>query len=97
MVMHLWTLAVEVMRVTLEVGSQGKLSGQADVPDIEGMWEQLTVNVNCMCVNLTDQVCSIAAVTTAIADLKGDLSGKVEIQMEGEMATLKLTVNSMVD
>ncbi|TDL24345.1 hypothetical protein BD410DRAFT_814134 [Rickenella mellea] len=95
MVIRLRALAAEVTRVTLEVGSQGKLGGQAVVPDVEGVWQQLTVNVNRMCSSLTDQVRSIALVTTAVA--KGDLTQKVEIQVEGEMATLKETVNSMVD
>ncbi|KAH8103228.1 hypothetical protein DFH11DRAFT_1692635 [Phellopilus nigrolimitatus] len=95
MVIRLRALAAEVTRVTLEVGSQGKLGGQAVVPDVEGVWLQLTVNVNRMCSNLTNQVRSIAVVTTGVA--KGDLTQKVEIQVEGEMATLKETVNSMVD
>ncbi|KAJ3930156.1 MAG: histidine kinase [Lentinula lateritia] len=81
MVVRLRALAAEVTRVTLEVGSQGKLGGQATVPDVEGVWFEL--------------VRSIAIVTTAVA--KGDLTQKIEIQVEGEMATLKSTVNSMVD
>ncbi|KAH9840883.1 histidine kinase [Rhodofomes roseus] len=95
MVLRLRTLAKEVTRVTLEVGSQGKLGGQADVPDVEGVWLDLTRNVNRMCSSLTDQVRSIAKVTTAVA--KGDLTQKIEIEVEGEMLTLKQTVNSMVD
>ncbi|KAL4267517.1 histidine kinase [Pleurotus pulmonarius] len=95
MVVRLRALAAEVTRVTLEVGSQGKLGGQAYVPDVEGVWYELVRNVNRMCSSLTDQVRSIAKVTTAVA--KGDLTQKVEIQVEGEMSTLKGTVNSMVD
>ena len=114
MVLRLRTLAAEVTRVTLEVGSQGKLGGQANVPDVEGVWLELTRNVsgvtnvlrgaaysyskfkvNRMCSSLTDQVRSIATVTTAVA--QGNLTQKVEIEVEGEMATLKGTVNSMVD
>ncbi|KAL4263345.1 histidine kinase [Pleurotus pulmonarius] len=95
MVIRLRALAAEVTRVTLEVGSQGKLGGQAHVPDVEGVWYELVRNVNRMCSSLTDQVRSIANVTTAVA--KGDLTQKIEIQVEGEMSTLKGTVNSMVD
>ncbi|CAG8675932.1 10491_t:CDS:2, partial [Acaulospora colombiana] len=94
MVFRLRTLAKEVTRVTLEVGSQGKLGGSAFVEDVEGVWADLTINVNRMCYNLTNQVRSIAEVTTAVA--KGDLSKRVEIEVEGELATLKDTVNSMV-
>ncbi|KAF9459630.1 hypothetical protein BDZ94DRAFT_1171284 [Collybia nuda] len=95
MVVRLRALAAEVTRVTLEVGSQGKLGGQAHVPDVEGVWFELVRNVNRMCSSLTDQVRSIAVVTTAVA--RGDLTQKIEIQVEGEMSTLKGTVNSMVD
>ena len=116
MVVRLRALAAEVTRVTLEVGSQGKLGGQAHVPDVEGVWfelvrnvsvshlrsllvldvrEMFTSQVNRMCSSLTDQVRSIANVTTAVA--KGDLTQKIEIEVEGEMSTLKRTVNSMVD
>ncbi|KAG6333867.1 hypothetical protein ID866_5222 [Astraeus odoratus] len=95
MVVRLRALAAEVTRVTLEVGSQGKLGGQAHVPDVEGVWFELVRNVNRMCSSLTDQVRSIAVVTTAVA--KGNLTQKIEIQVEGEMLTLKQTVNSMVD
>ena len=80
-------LAAEVTRVTLEVGSHGKLGGQAVVPDVEGVWFELVRNVNRMCSSLTDQVRSIALVTTAVA--QGDLTQKIEIQVEGEMSTLK--------
>ncbi|KAJ7736694.1 hypothetical protein B0H16DRAFT_1380008 [Mycena metata] len=95
MVLRLRTLAVEVTRVTLEVGNQGKLGGEATVPDVEGVWFELVTNVNRMCLSLTDQVRSIATVTTAVA--RGDLSQKVTIQAEGEINTLKDTVNRMVD
>ncbi|KAG6906866.1 hypothetical protein DXG01_011628 [Tephrocybe rancida] len=95
MVVRLRALAAEVTRVTLEVGSQGKLGGQAHVPDVEGVWFELVRNVNRMCSSLTDQVRSIANVTTAVA--RGDLTQKIEISVEGEMSTLKGTVNSMVD
>ncbi|KAF8990572.1 hypothetical protein BDQ17DRAFT_1371736 [Cyathus striatus] len=87
MVVRLRALAAEVTRVTLEVGSQGKLGGQAHVPDVEGVWFELVRNVNRMCSSLTDQVRSIAVVTTAVA--RGDLTQKIEIQVEGEMSTLK--------
>ncbi|KAK0245346.1 two-component histidine kinase Le.nik1-like protein [Armillaria nabsnona] len=95
MVIRLRALAAEVTRVTLEVGSQGKLGGQANVEDVEGVWFSLVKNVNRMCLSLTDQVRSIASVTTAVAE--GDLTRKVEIEVEGEMHQLKATVNSMVD
>ncbi|KAJ7328691.1 hypothetical protein DFH08DRAFT_709343 [Mycena albidolilacea] len=95
MVLRLRTLAVEVTRVTLEVGNQGKLGGEATVPDVEGVWFELVTNVNRMCLSLTDQVRSIATVTTAVAE--GDLSQKVTIQAAGEINTLKDTVNRMVD
>jgi osomolarity two-component system sensor histidine kinase NIK1 len=100
--MSLRTLADEVSRVSLEVGSQGKLGGQAYVPDVEGVWKDLTVNVSCvwqtinvwsdlqvnrMCESLTTQVRSIGSVTTAVA--RGDLSKMIEIEAEGEMAVLK--------
>ncbi|KAG8872053.1 hypothetical protein FRB97_008065 [Tulasnella sp. 331] len=94
MVVRLRNLAAEVTRVSLEVGTQGKLGGQANVPDVEGVWLELTTNVNKMCNNLTTQVRSIAVVTTAVAN--GDLSQEITIEVEGEMATLKDTVNSMV-
>ncbi|KAK0194850.1 hypothetical protein F5146DRAFT_1023091 [Armillaria mellea] len=95
MVVRLRALAAEVTRVTLEVGSQGRLGGQANVPDVEGVWFELVRNVNRMCLSLTNQVRSIASVTTAVA--QGDLTRKVEIEVEGEMQQLKTTFNSMVD
>jgi osomolarity two-component system sensor histidine kinase NIK1 len=79
MVLQLRTLAAEVTRVTLEVGSQGKLGGMAEVPGVEGVWQELTYNVNQMCGNLTNQVRSIAVVTTAVA--QGNLTRKVGIQV----------------
>ncbi|KAJ7266089.1 hypothetical protein C8J57DRAFT_384459 [Mycena rebaudengoi] len=95
MVASLRVLAVEVTRVTWEVGSQGRLGGQAFVPDVEGIWFELANNVNRMCLSLTDQVRSIGTVTTAVA--RGELSQKIMIQAEGEIATLKDTINAMVD
>ncbi|VDB95809.1 unnamed protein product [Peniophora sp. CBMAI 1063] len=85
---------VRVTRVILEVGSQGILGGQVVVTDVEGEL-QLTRDVNRICSSLTDQVRSIAGVPTAVA--RGDLTQKVDIQVEGELATLKTTVNSVVD
>ncbi|KIJ92916.1 hypothetical protein K443DRAFT_684913, partial [Laccaria amethystina LaAM-08-1] len=84
---RLRALAAEVTRVTLEVGSQGKLGCQAHVPDVEGVWFDLVRNVNRMRSSLTDQVRSIAKVTTAVA--RRDLTQKIEISVEREMSTLK--------
>ncbi|ORX94483.1 hypothetical protein K493DRAFT_407974 [Basidiobolus meristosporus CBS 931.73] len=95
MVDQLQTFATEVTRVALEVGTEGKLGGQAVVKDIGGTWKDLTDNVNIMAANLTGQVRSIAAVTTAVA--QGDLSKKVTVDVKGEILELKNTVNSMVD
>ncbi|TDL14337.1 hypothetical protein BD410DRAFT_861381 [Rickenella mellea] len=95
MVIRPHALVAEVTRVTSEVGNQGKLGGQAVVPDVEGVCQELMVKVNQMCSSLTDQVRSIALVRTAVA--KRDLTQKVEIQFGGGLATLKETVNSMVD
>ncbi|PKI84485.1 histidine kinase [Malassezia vespertilionis] len=94
MVDQLRHFANEVTRVSREVGSQGRLGGQAHVPGVKGVWKELTDNVNRMCLNLTEQVRSIGIVTTAVA--KGDLTKTIEIEAEGEMAQLKDTVNSMV-
>ena len=94
MVDQLRHFANEVTRVSREVGSQGRLGGQAHVPGVQGVWKELTDNVNRMCLNLTEQVRSIGIVTTAVA--KGDLTKTIEIEAEGEMAQLKDTVNSMV-
>ncbi|KAF8797439.1 HisKA-domain-containing protein, partial [Phlegmacium glaucopus] len=89
------TIQTQDHHIPKKVGSQGKLGGQAHVPDVEGVWLNLVRNVNRMCSSLTDQVWSIAVVTTAVA--RGDLTQKIEISVEGEMSTLKGTVNSMVD
>ncbi|PWN93695.1 putative nik-1 protein (Os-1p protein) [Acaromyces ingoldii] len=94
MVDQLRHFADEVTRVSREVGSKGQLGGQASVPGVQGVWEELTINVNRMCANLTEQVRSIGMVTTAVA--KGDLTKTIDIDAEGEMAQLKDTVNSMV-
>jgi len=94
MVDQLRHFANEVTRVSREVGSKGQLGGQAHVPGVQGVWKELTDNVNRMCSNLTEQVRSIGIVTTAVA--KGDLTKTIDIDVEGEMAQLKDTVNSMV-
>ncbi|HWF81897.1 MAG TPA: HAMP domain-containing protein, partial [Streptosporangiaceae bacterium] len=85
----------EVTRVAREVGTEGKLGGQADVPGVAGSWQDLTDSVNAMAGNLTGQVRSIAQVTTAVA--KGDLSQKITIEAKGEVAALADTINGMVD
>ncbi|KIJ38132.1 hypothetical protein M422DRAFT_259285 [Sphaerobolus stellatus SS14] len=85
----------EILDLKTTVNDMGKLGGMAEVPGVEGVWRELTYNVNQMCSNLTNQVRSIAVVTTAVA--QGDSTQKVGIQVEGEMATLKDTVNKMVD
>ena len=85
----------EVTRVAREVGTEGKLGGQAEVPGVAGTWKDLTDNVNCMAANLTDQVRNIADVTTAVA--KGDLSQKITVEAKGEILELKNTINTMVD
>ncbi|KAI9294616.1 hypothetical protein K502DRAFT_342280 [Neoconidiobolus thromboides FSU 785] len=95
MVDQLRTFATEVTRVSLEVGTEGKLGGQAVVKDVGGTWKDLTDNVNIMAANLTGQVRSIAEVTTAVAE--GDLSKKITVDVKGEIHLLKTTVNSMVD
>ena len=95
MVDQLNAFASEVTRVAREVGTEGKLGGQADVRGVGGTWKDLTDNVNFMATNLTNQVRNIAEVTTAVA--KGDLSRKITVQAEGEIAELKGTVNTMVD
>lgn len=91
MVEQLRVFAAEVTRVANEVGTEGKLGGQAHVPSVEGTWAVLTDNVNRMADNLTNQVRNIAAVTTAVAE--GDLSQKIEIEVKGEILQLKTTVN----
>jgi HAMP domain-containing protein/signal transduction histidine kinase/CheY-like chemotaxis protein len=95
MVDQLSSFADEVTRVAVEVGTEGKLGGQAEVPNVAGTWKDLTDSVNLMASNLTDQVRDIAQVTTAVAE--GDLSQKVTVDVQGEIAELKETVNTMVD
>jgi HAMP domain-containing protein len=81
--------------VAREVGTEGKLGGQAEVPGVAGTWADLTDNVNSMAANLTGQVRNIAEVTTAVAS--GDLSKKITADVQGEMLELKQTINVMVD
>src|SRR6187397_2416004 len=95
MVDQLNSFSVEVTRVAREVGSEGKLGGQATVKGIGGMWKDLTDSVNQMAGNLTAQVRNIAEVTTAVA--KGDLSRKITVDVKGEILELKDTINTMVD
>jgi HAMP domain-containing protein len=95
MVDQLRAFADEVTRVAREVGTDGRLGGQAFVPGVGGTWKDLTDNVNFMASNLTDQVRNIAQVTTAVA--KGDLSQKITVDVKGEVLQLKNTINTMVD
>ena len=95
MVDQLSSFADEVTRVAREVGTEGKLGGQAQVKDVAGTWRDLTDNVNYMASNLTGQVRNIAQVTTAVA--RGDLSQKITVDARGEILELKSTVNTMVD
>ncbi|MET9432302.1 HAMP domain-containing protein [Streptomyces sp. NPDC003036] len=95
MVDQLSAFADEVTRVAREVGSEGQLGGQAQVPGVGGVWRDLTDSVNFMAGNLTDQVRNIAHVATAVA--KGDLSQKITVQARGEILELKNTINTMVD
>src|SRR5581483_7044853 len=95
MVDQLSSFASEVTRVAREVGTEGKLGGQAMVKDVGGVWKDLTDNVNSMAGNLTNQVRNIAGVTTAVA--KGDLSTKITVDARGEILELKNTINTMVD
>jgi len=95
MVDQLNTFASEVSRVAREVGTEGKLGGQAQVQGVAGTWEDLTDNVNSMANNLTTQVRNIADVTTAVA--RGDLSRKITVDVKGEILELKDTINTMVD
>jgi HAMP domain-containing protein/CheY-like chemotaxis protein/signal transduction histidine kinase len=95
MVDQLNSFASEVTRVAREVGTEGKLGGQAYVPGVGGTWKDLTDNVNFMASNLTGQVRNIAAVTTAVA--RGDLSKKITVDVKGEILELKDTINVMVD
>ena len=95
MVDQLSTFADEVTRVAREVGSEGRLGGQAQVKGVSGVWKDLTENVNTLAGNLTGQVRNIAAVTTAVAT--GDLSKKITVDVKGEVLELKDTINTMVD
>ena len=95
MVDQLRSFASEVTRVAREVGTDGKLGGQAIVPGVAGTWKDLTNSVNAMCGNLTAQVRNIAQVTTAVA--RGDLSRKITVDVRGEILELKDTINTMVD
>src|SRR2546429_4072077 len=95
MVDQLNGFAAEVTRVAREVGSEGKLGGQAVVKVVSGVWKDLTDKVNSMASNLTGQVRNIAEVATAIA--RGDLSRKITVDVRGEILQLKETVNTMVD
>jgi HAMP domain-containing protein/signal transduction histidine kinase/CheY-like chemotaxis protein len=95
MVDQLNAFASEVTRMAREVGTEGKLGGQAQVKGVTGTWKDLTDNVNFMAANLTSQVRNIAEVTTAVA--KGDLSKKITVDVKGEILELKITINTMVD
>ena len=95
MVDQLRSFAAEVTRVAREVGTEGKLGGQADVQGVAGTWKDLTESVNFMAGNLTSQVRNIADVTTAVA--AGDLSKKITVDVKGEISELKNTINTMVD
>jgi len=95
MVDQLRSFASEVTRVAREVGTEGKLGGQADVKGVAGTWKDLTDSVNSMAGNLTAQVRNIAEVTTAVAN--GDLSKKISVNVKGEILELKDTINTMVD
>src|SRR5437016_1084473 len=95
MVGQLNGFASEVSRVAREVGTDGKLGGEAQVPGVAGVWKDLTDNVNPIAANLTGQVRNIAEVTTAVA--RGDLSKKITVDVKGEILELKSTVNTMVD
>ncbi|HWZ57916.1 MAG TPA: HAMP domain-containing protein, partial [Gemmatimonadaceae bacterium] len=95
MVKQLGSFAVEVTRVAREVGTEGKLGGQAKVKGVAGTWKDLTDSVNSMAANLTSQMRNIATVTTAVAN--GDLSKKITVDVKGEILELKNTINTMVD
>src|SRR5688500_12218485 len=95
MVEQLRSFAGEVTRVAREVGTEGRLGGQAQVPGVAGTWKDLTDNVNLLAANLTTQVRNIAEVTTAVA--RGDLSRKITVDVKGEILELKKTINTMVD
>src|SRR4030095_2083594 len=95
MVEQLSAFAAEVTRVAREVGTEGKLGGQAEVEGVSGTWRGLTENVNTLANNLTDQVRNIAEVTTAVA--QGDLTKKITVDARGEVLEVKSTINTMVD
>src|SRR6202035_528928 len=95
MVDQLSSFADEVTRVAREVGTEGKLGGQAEVPGVAGTWKDLTESVNFMASNLTNQVRNIAQVTTAVA--QGDLTQKITVDVKGEILELKNTINTMVE
>src|SRR5258708_25480542 len=95
MVDQLSSFAAEVTRVAREVGTEGKLGGQAQVQGVSGVWEDLTDNVNSMASNLTGQVRGIARVVTAVAN--GDLRRKLTLEAKGEIAQLAEAINSMID
>ena len=95
MIKQLGVFTSEVTRVAREVGTEGKLGGQAIVPGVAGTWKDLTDNVNLLAGNLTTQVRNIAQVTTAVA--RGDLSRKITVDVKGEVLELKDTINTMVD
>src|SRR5438105_15272596 len=95
MVDQLNAFAAEVTRVAREVGTEGKLGGQAEVIGVGGVWKDLTDNVNLMAGQLTEQVRGIARVVTAVAN--GDLSKKITVDVRGEILELKNTINTMVD
>jgi len=95
MIQQLGVFTAEVTRVAREVGTEGKLGGQAQVPDVAGTWKDLTDNVNLMASNLTGQVRNIAEVATAVAS--GDLSRKITVDVRGEILQLKEAINRMVD
>ena len=95
MVEQLRAFAAEVTRVAKEVGTEGKLGGQAEVKGVSGTWKDLTDNVNLMASNLTSQVRNIAKVSTAVAN--GDLSQKITVAAKGEIAALGDTINAMTD
>src|SRR3989441_6531270 len=95
MVDQLRAFASEVTRVAREVGTEGKLGGQAAVKGVAGVWKDLTDSVNLMANNLTAQVRNIAEVTTAVAN--GDLGKKITVDVQGEILELKDTINTMVD
>src|SRR5439155_1700144 len=95
MIKQLGVFTSEVTRVAREVGTDGKLGGQAEVPDVSGVWKDLTDSVNSMASNLTGQVRNISEVTIAVAS--GDLSKKITVDVRGEILQLKEAINTMVD